>query len=112
MVNFDNLLKEINDFGIYQKLRYALICLAALLPPIVTYMQSFIAPKHPYRCKNPFFENDSYSINHFADDSITSAGLVKLDRCSITYQNNSTEVCKEWVFDRTYYQKTLTEEVK
>ena len=32
--NFDDVLKEINDFGIYQKLRYLLICLAGLMPPI------------------------------------------------------------------------------
>lgn len=34
MVSFEHLLKEIDEFGIYQKLRYLLICLAALLPPI------------------------------------------------------------------------------
>jgi hypothetical protein len=31
---YENLLSEINDFGLYQKLRYLLICIAALLPPI------------------------------------------------------------------------------
>lgn len=34
MVSFEHLLQEIDDFGIYQKVRYLLICLAALLPPI------------------------------------------------------------------------------
>ena len=78
MINFESLLSEIDDFGIYQKMRYLLICVAALLPPIgitrftwkqvanvkwflsillllfslmhsVTYMQSFIAPKLKHR---------------------------------------------------------------
>jgi hypothetical protein len=31
MVNFDDILFEINDFGKYQKIRYFLICLAGML---------------------------------------------------------------------------------
>jgi hypothetical protein len=48
MVKFDELINEIDDFGAYQKLRYFLICIAALLPPIATFMHSFIAanPDH------------------------------------------------------------------
>lgn len=41
MVSFEHLLKEIDDFGIYQKVRYLLICLAALLPPIGTIFNLF-----------------------------------------------------------------------
>lgn len=34
MTTFETVLNEIDDFGKYQKLRYLLICLAALIPPI------------------------------------------------------------------------------
>ena len=48
MAKFDDILHEINEFGAYQKLRYGLICLAAMLPGIVTYIHSFLAanPDH------------------------------------------------------------------
>ena len=49
MGEYENLLSEINDFGLYQKLRYLLICIAALLPPIVTYIHSFTAANVKYR---------------------------------------------------------------
>jgi hypothetical protein len=49
MVNFDDILAEINDFGKYQKIRYFLICLAGMLPPIVTYLHSFTAANPAYR---------------------------------------------------------------
>jgi hypothetical protein len=49
MVKFDDILSEVNEFGRYQKSRYALICLAALLPPICTYLHSFIAANPPHR---------------------------------------------------------------
>ena len=48
MAKYDDMLSDINDFGTYQKIRIMLICLAGLLPPIATYMHSFIAavPNH------------------------------------------------------------------
>jgi hypothetical protein len=107
MVSYEHMLHEINDFGIYQKVRYAMICLAALLPPIVTYMQSFIAPRHPYRCAHPDFSNDSFATRYnFNESQVTS-----LEKCSIKYDNGSVLACDKWVFDTRYYQKTLTEEV-
>lgn len=49
MVKFDQVLQEINDFGKYQKIRYALICLAGLLPPIATYIHSFTAAQPHFK---------------------------------------------------------------
>lgn len=48
MVKFDDVLNDINGFGTYQKLRLALVCVAGIVVPIVTYMHSFNAanPKH------------------------------------------------------------------
>lgn len=37
-VTFETVLKEVNDFGKYQKLRYLLLCIAATLPALVTYI--------------------------------------------------------------------------
>ena len=107
MINFEYLLNEINDFGLYQKVRYLMICLAALLPPMVTYMHSFIAPKlsKEHRCKNPFVNNDTFSTFH----NLSDFGLTSLNKCSYTTLNSTNE-CEEWVFDRTYFQETLTEE--
>jgi hypothetical protein len=49
MAAYENLLIEINDFGLYQKLRYLLICIAATLPPIVTYIHAFTAANVKHR---------------------------------------------------------------
>ena len=111
MITFETVLKEINDFGKYQKVRYFLICIAALLPPIVTYIHSFVAANPGHRCKNPYDVNDSFSRNSF----LNLSSIKSLDECSITYfkgENNSTytEKCDEWVFDETFYQSTLTED--
>lgn len=49
MVKFEDILADIGDFGRYQRLRYFLICLAGLLPPIATYINSFITALPDYK---------------------------------------------------------------
>lgn len=48
MVKFDDIIKQVNGFGKYQKLKFALICIAAIIPGIATYLHSFVAanPNH------------------------------------------------------------------
>lgn len=108
MTSYEKLLSEINDFGIYQKLSFLLICLASLLPPMVTYMHSFVASNPSHRCKNPYeVEEDTFSIKYdFTNNSI----LKSLDKCSYSDTNDTKYKCSEWVFDKSYYQDSLTEE--
>lgn len=99
MGKFDEILFEINDFGKYQKIRFYLICISALMPAIVTYVHQFIAAKPPFKCdlSNQIFYNHSIAN-------------VSSDQCSY-YFNGSEYPCDAWIFDKTYYQSTLTEEV-
>jgi len=53
MVSFENVLTEIDDFGIYQKIRYLLICFAALLPPI----GNFILKNFLFMFENKLFNS-------------------------------------------------------
>ena len=107
MVKFDNILSEINGFGRYQKFRYALICLSGLLPPLVVYLHSFIAANPNHRCTNENIANDFYdtSVLNNTDEQMV------LEKCTVTYYNSTNQTCNKWVFDKTYYQTTLTEEV-
>lgn len=107
MTNFERVLEEINDFGIYQKLRYLMICLAALIPPIVTYMHSFIAPNPSHRCQHPDFNNDSFLVSPNYYKNLSD---ITLGKCEYKDLNNITSECEKWVFDRQYYKLTLTEE--
>jgi hypothetical protein len=128
MTDFDDVLAELNDFGIYQQLRYLLICLAALLPPIgkkivnfkvkikffqfnfnnkVTYIHSFTAANPNHRCSNHFDPKDSFTSNStFLNGSIS----YEFNQCEYTANNESFK-CDKWVFDKTYYKTTLTEDV-
>ena len=37
-------------------------------------------------------------------------GSIKFDKCSY-YINDTRHECSDWVFDKTFYKTTLTEEV-
>jgi hypothetical protein len=48
MTKIEDILDNLNGFGRYQKIRYFLICLTGLLPPIASYIHSFIAASPKY----------------------------------------------------------------
>ena len=48
MTKIEDILESLNDFGQYQQIRFALVCLSGLLPPIASYMHSFIAASPKY----------------------------------------------------------------
>ena len=59
-----------------------------------------------FRCSHPDIINDTFTLNASAyfNDSIT------FDKCSY-YVNDTKHKCNNWVFDKTYYKSSLTEEV-
>ena len=76
MVKFDDILSEIDEFGRFQKIKYGLICLAALLPPICTYLHSFIAANPPHRFVIQLFKIKHISLVIFNLDVVTPALLM------------------------------------
>ncbi|CAF1313314.1 unnamed protein product [Rotaria sordida] len=123
-MKFDDFLHTINDFGRYQKLRYIFICLTYMLPPIMVYTWSFTAAKPSFRCKlfdnDTIFNNDIPSlINQSQPDETYCKTNMKISvgecqRCyrKVVSETGTTHIepCKEFVFDRKYYQYTLVEE--
>ncbi|RNA19574.1 organic cation transporter isoform X1 [Brachionus plicatilis] len=96
-VKFEDVLREINGFGKYQKTRYVLICLAALLPSIATYINSFTAALPEFKCSN-------HGGNEFSS-------LKKPINLNCVYHSNGTlQKCTSWTFEKKYFQSTLTEE--
>ena len=108
MVKFDDVLNDINGFGFYQKLRLAFVCVASILVPIVTYIHSFTAANPKHRCSPPNLLYDSYFAN---TSDFTGSTNITLHQCSYIENNIEYKNCSKWVFDKTYYESTLTEEV-
>ena len=56
MLKIDDVIENLNGFGNYQKVRFVLLCLSGLLPPIASYMHSFIAASPKYLYKKKFLK--------------------------------------------------------
>ncbi|CAF0992061.1 unnamed protein product [Brachionus calyciflorus] len=119
MSKLEDILENLNGFGKYQKIRYVLLCFSGLLPPIASYIHSFIAANPGYIC-----QDTDLSIGTNLSHLFYGQGYK--NRCKILkFQNKSTyylsssdytnnehnlENCKNWFYDKTYYKKTLTEQ--
>ena len=135
-MKFDTFLATVDDWGKFQKVKYTTICLAYMLPSIMVYTYTFTAGIPKFRCQNPdLIHNDSYNnvLNGLFNENYRPTdnqchqehkGL-SVEECGKCYiqsrleSNQSSsqfdgklEKCDKYVFDNTYYTKTLVEEVR
>jgi hypothetical protein len=129
-MQFDCFYQTVGAFGRYQKVKYLLICLTYMLPPIMVYTWTFTAATPSFRCRIPI---DDLSENDIADDVLhryiptesecreykKQISIRECQRCYLSkntsnyYSENEgpLKACTSFIFDRTYYQSTLVEEV-
>ncbi|XP_071115379.1 organic cation transporter protein-like [Haliotis cracherodii] len=128
-MNFDDVLRQLGEFGSYQKWLYVLLCLAAIpasLQVIQAVVFLFAVPEH--RCAFPGFANDTYEIqNDFHKQLVNRSipmtsgyyGEEKYSRCQLYLQTNAsnvwlstrniTEPCHAWVYDQSQFISTVSE---
>jgi hypothetical protein len=130
-MQFDDFYKTVGSFGRYQKLKYLLICLTYLLLPILVYTWTFIAATPSFRCRTALDDTSEVTIsndilNHYIPSEAQCReykSQISIRECQRCYQmTNKTKdykqsddplkACTTFIFDRTYYQSTLVEEVR
>jgi hypothetical protein len=128
-MKFDTFLATVGDWGRFQKVKYTLICLTYMLPPIMVYTYTFTAATPNFRCINPTgIQTDDYSLssNQLFDShhqptkeqcnqTVKKLSLTECQRCYIRKENSSNgkiEKCSTYVYERKDYTKTLVEEVR
>lgn len=126
-MQFDCFYQTVGTFGRYQKLKYFFVCLTYMLPPIMVYTWTFTAATPSFRCRTSI--DDDISGNEISYRYIPNESQcreykkqISISECQRCYhiRNKTSELdgnegplkaCKSFVFDRTYYQSTLVEEV-
>lgn len=124
-MNFDAFLAKVGDWGRFQKVKYTLICLTYMLPPIMVYTYTFTAATPNFRCENPdFASDDNYNniSNKLFDLTYKPAkeqceqeqSLLSIKECQRCFRQGSDglQKCDNYVFEKIYYKKTLVEEVR
>jgi hypothetical protein len=70
-MKFDTFLATVGDWGKFQKVKYTLICLTYMLPPIMVYTYTFTAAIPKFRCVDPtaiYTDEYSPSSNKFFEE--------------------------------------------
>ncbi|CAF4584025.1 unnamed protein product [Rotaria sp. Silwood1] len=125
-MQFDDFYKTIGSFGRYQKIKYFLICLTYMFPPIMVYTWSFTAATPSFRCRTAMDDISGISITdeilqHYKPNESqcrqyqNKISLTECQRCfqltnETDYDDTHMKPCTNFIFDRTYYQSTLVEE--
>ncbi|CAF1508717.1 unnamed protein product, partial [Rotaria sordida] len=125
-MQFDDFYKTLGAFGRYQKIKYFLICLTYMFPPIMVYTWSFTAATPSFRCRTPMDDISEVSITDKilqnykpsesqCDQYQKQISLSECQRCfqltnETYYKDTHMKPCTNFIFDRTYYQSTLVEE--
>ena len=131
-MKFDTFLATIGDWGKFQKVKYIIICLTYMLPPIMVYTYTFTAAKPDFRCRNPLekdkdvynstynalFDSRYKSTEKQCKDMSGSLSVEECQRCYIqlrhdnqSFIDSTLHKCNEFVYDRKYFKSTLVEEV-
>lgn len=126
-MKFDTFLEKVGDWGKYQKVKYTLICLTYMLPPIMVYTYTFTAATPEFRCQNPKLSTDDI-YNSTSNELFTSnykptieqceqqqshLSIKECQRCFIKGEHNGQlKNCDRYVYDKVHYKKTLVEEVR
>lgn len=131
-MKFDAFLATVGDWGKFQKVKYTLICLTYMLPPIMVYTYTFTAATPDFRCQNPTTGSEDRYINTSnlafkARYTPTEAQCkaqqngISLKECQRCFRQpdhvtgNLTDAqlqrCGKYVYSKDNYENTLVEEV-
>lgn len=118
-MKFDDILKEVGEFGRYQKWVSFFTCLPVIHIGALILLNVIIFGVPEHRCKIPGLDNDTWN-----DNSPEHQALVKYyippsdtypyDRCHLydrsngSVANNSMVKCDTWVYDTSVFGETFT----
>ncbi|KAK7106961.1 organic cation transporter protein-like isoform X2 [Littorina saxatilis] len=99
---FDDVIKQLGEFGPYQKRVYFLLCLPSITLCMQTLLTVFtmVAPDH--RCAIPGLENDTYHVQDSRHAAVINSFIPEGDSCNVIVTSNVDDVTSDFVdYNRT-----------
>ncbi|KAH9492222.1 hypothetical protein Btru_029262 [Bulinus truncatus] len=118
-MKFDDVLKYIGEFGLYQKRVYFLLCLFCIFHGMRMVVMVFILSVPKHRCAIPDYFNDTYEVTTPDHEKALNFSVPFGDFChtylpgnySIDENNRPVNAsfvkCDRWVFDQTDFTSTV-----
>lgn len=105
-VDFDNVLLEIGDFGLYQKFAVYLLCIPACFLNVFNNLGLVFQAYTPsFRCHREYHNN--YTNDEYNDECTTSqssSGNLSLD---IFLNSSSLRTCQNFDYDKEHFESTI-----
>ena len=125
-MQFDEFYQTVGVFGRYQKVKYFLVCLTYMLPPILVYTWTFTAATPSFRCRTSMDDITDSLVRYYVPSESqcrTYKSALSLQECQRCFQTTNRSLyekeysdilkpCTSFTFNRTYHQSTLVEEVR
>lgn len=127
-MKFDDFLREVGEFGTYQKIVYGVMCCIPATSVVGMMILNVVILSTPdHRCKLPGIANDTYVPQSYEHELLINATIPShtkygYDRCHLYYGhhlqydnysrplNASLVTCSEWVYDDSVYKHTFTKQ--
>jgi hypothetical protein len=107
-ISLENVLRRCGDLGRFQIVHYIFLNLITFGSGITTYYYVFGAAEPSYRCQLParlWLNDDAYHISNRTHQSIVDQWQTT-SKC----QDIDGSVCRKFLYDRTIFGRTFTEE--
>nr|KAG5698213.1 hypothetical protein BaRGS_030576 [Batillaria attramentaria] len=121
-MKFDDVLREIGEFGLYQKRLMFLLCVTtcSVIMQNISPVFTIKIPKH--RCKIPTYPNDTYELQSADHASLVNETIPlrngEYSECTLYdvmesdgTENRTERACNDWVFDKSVFTATLVTEL-
>lgn len=114
-MQFDDILKEVGEFGPYQKSIYFLLCLPALFLAAIDVLNAYLmySPAHFCATEGSSGQLKGQPANLSSD--YNSSYSFKYEQCRVTAISNSTNItsysCSSWTYDETVFSSTFVSEL-
>lgn len=124
-MKFDDLLRELGEFGPYQKWVYFFTCVPALSVGACMLLNVIVFGVPDHRCKIPGLDNDTWDITSQEQEALVKYYIppsddYPYDRCHLYSRNGSSLFgngnisnqvkCNEWVYDTSVFTATFTKQ--
>lgn len=134
-MKFDDILKDVGEFGKYQKVVYFLLCLPSFATGLFMMHLVFVMETPNYRCKIADYPDDTFGVKdpghqRLVEMTIPRDSMGDYEKCSFySYQTNRTilkfnssdlqenftigvnatlQKCSEWVYEKSVFKETYT----